>query len=273
MIALEHVKRRFRRRVVAIATGIAATGVLTMGIVAFLGRHVGTFTIALDTAHVELSLSKTSDFADPQSYLYVNEMHAYSEFKYSGLPSSSEIDNEETDHTLGAIRNPDTGEITSMKFFKYTFFLRNVGMTPASYTMKVLIYDDTPATDGRLVSDTLRLQLYANDAESPDSHESKFSAKPAVDNNVDPETGEETPSEYVSAGPERPSEYFGLCERFESDSVITTYSVPIMDRDETTRFTLVAWLDGYDPQSKSSLNAPLGATIRLGVEINAYETK
>ena len=37
------------------------------------------------------------------------------------------------------------------------------------------------------------------------------------------------------------------------------------------RYTVVYWLEGYDPQSTTELTPPQNALIKLGVEINAYE--
>ena len=60
----------------------------------------------------------------------------------------------------------------------------------------------------------------------------------------------------------------GYAEIFQSQTVITSFMVPQIDAGEMRRYTIVTWLEGFrsDPET-----APVGATIKLGVEINAYE--
>ena len=56
---------------------------------------------------------------------------------------------------------------------------------------------------------------------------------------------------------------------FDSSQVVTTFSDQPIDVDEVRRYTIVTWLEGF--QSSNTELAPKGATIKLGVEINAYE--
>ena len=63
----------------------------------------------------------------------------------------------------------------------------------------------------------------------------------------------------------------GYAEQFESPNVVTTLVVSNFKPDEVRRYTIVNWLEGYDPQSNNYSAPPKGARIKLGVEINAYE--
>ena len=60
-------------------------------------------------------------------------------------------------------------------------------------------------------------------------------------------------------------------DTFVSGEVVAKYNRIEIDINEVTRYTLVTWLEGYMSGTEVEENAPLGATIKLGVEINAYE--
>jgi len=45
--------------------------------------------------------------------------------------------------------------------------------------------------------------------------------------------------------------------------------IPQIDVGEMRRYTIVTWLEGF--RSDNTKPAPAGASIKLGVEINAYE--
>ncbi len=63
----------------------------------------------------------------------------------------------------------------------------------------------------------------------------------------------------------------GYATQFESDKVICTYDVDNFEKNDANRYTIVTWLDGNDEDSNHTIDAPEGAAIKLGVEINAYE--
>ena len=58
---------------------------------------------------------------------------------------------------------------------------------------------------------------------------------------------------------------------FTSSEVITTFSGKTLNIGEAKRYTIVTWIEGFRSDSKKP--APKGATIKLGVEINAYENE
>ena len=65
--------------------------------------------------------------------------------------------------------------------------------------------------------------------------------------------------------------FMGYAETFSSSKVVTAISGRKLDINETKRYTIVTWLEGF--RSSNLEYAPEGATIKLGVEINAYEIK
>ena len=274
MFETRFVKRRIRRLAIAIGAGVSATGIGVFSIVAFLGRFVGTFTVSLDTANVSLALSDSSSFQKPESFLRVETLPPYSETTYRDLPSGLELDNEESDYLMGGNLDPQ-GNIQNISFFKYTFFLKNVGTVAARYDLKVKILENEASTDShpRYLDDTLRVQLYDNDALS-NEHEATVYAKRRAIPYSDRNTGEviwNSPISVQEKDASATNPFQGYAEQFESSDVICTITEPFFARNAVKRYTLVTWLEGFDESSDWTLPAPEGAKLKLGVEIKAYE--
>ena len=263
MYELDYVKRRKKKRRAAIIGGIGTIGVATFCIVAFLGRYVGTFTVSLEAKNVDLTLSEKSTFENRSSFLRVNEVPSFQEFTYKEFSrfGNEVIDSEQTDIMLGS--NPNG---SSLNFFKYTFFLKNVGYTPAKYDLSLRIKESNPASDGRTLDDTLRVMVYDN---GEPSVYARREAVPHKDSN-----GEYDYSAPISVSedqetPEYPFE--GYANMFVSTNEVMRQDAVEISVGEVRRYTIVTWLEGF--RSSNTQLAPEGATIKLGVEINAYENE
>jgi hypothetical protein len=251
---------------VFIGGGISLSVVSSLAIIAFLGRFVGTFTVSLETRNVDLTLSEKSDFANRSSYLRVNNVSHFQEFTYSDFDSYGDevIDSEATDHLLGANYVSGSNEVESLDFFKYTFYVRNVGKEPAKYDFTLNILENVASEDGRSLEDTMRVMIYTNGVK-------EVYAKPEST----PHVGEDGKPDYRApisidedkATPAYP--FMGYAEPFASSEIVAQTSGLQLDIGETKRYTIVTWLEGF--QSSNYQTAPKGATIKLGVEINAYE--
>ena len=249
-----------------------AIGVFVL--VAFLGRFVGTFTVALDMGDVKLSLSEKSSFESPTSYIKLKSIPGFGSITFTDLPDDEELDNEENTYSKWIIKGDD-GE--TLKFFKYTFFVKNNGMAPASYDLKVNLTRNTPSTDNRYLDSILRVIVYHNNVNS-DTHERSIYAKKSdvANPTYGYEDGEVTFKEYISfRDPEKAEDYGytfpGFANVFESDTVVAKIPQINLESDETIRYTIVAWLEGEDKQATGP--APENATLKLGVTINAYENQ
>ena len=71
MVDLLYVRRIRRKRIAAFLSLGATAGLVTFGIISFLGRSVGTFSIVLQKSNVAVSLCEQSNFEKPSSYLNV----------------------------------------------------------------------------------------------------------------------------------------------------------------------------------------------------------
>lgn len=278
MYELGYVKKRKRKVLAAVASLIGGTGVGALVIVAFLGRFVGTFTVTVDNGEVKLALSETSAFEEPASMLRVNELRPYTETTLTALPSASDLDNEETPYTLGAIYD-DQDNWIKVEYFKYTYFVKNVGNKSARYEMTVHIVDETPADDGRTLYDTVRVMVYSNSGDEPNVHERRIFAAPKLEEYNYNANGDRTKQEFVAEPTADKTEDAAhpLAEPFE-DRVIARYTVDGFGINEMMRYTIVTWLEGNDPEAETvdsqgkKKDPPIGASLKLGVEINAYES-
>ena len=272
----QFVKKRKRRVIAALVSLISAMGISSLVIVSFLGRFTGTFTVSLANSSVRLSLSDKLSFENPTSYLRIEKLDLFEENTYSNLPKDEELDTEETPYNYGAYTN-DKDE-TVLQFMKYTFYLKNMGGKTAQYNLKINLLDRNKVSDGteRMLDDTLRVMVYENDYEEGQEtqHNKTIYAKEAAEYNIDKE-GNRTMREFVSTSPygNQEDDNYPLATSFESSRVVHTYERGGFLQGQTRRYTIVVWLEGEDPQSAFLDNAPVGASIKLGVEITAYENE
>ena len=278
MIEQRYVKKRKRRKLVALFSGVATLGMSALILVSFLGSYSGRFTVSLNRGNVKISLSDKRNFGDGEgdgevgdvgSYLKVDDLKPFDEMTYLKLPGDDVIDTDETTYVIGE------NSSSTMNFFKYTFFVKNMGSISADYNLTVRIQESKPSTDGRTLDSVLRVMFYANNGYDKDSHERVVYAKASEAPNTDLE-GNTTYSEYISLSPKQAErakvDFPGFATPFESDDIIVSFPVQYFDKSDMNRYTIVTWLEGYDPQSNGK-EAPEGASIKLGVEINAYENE
>ena len=273
MYELNYVKKRKRNKWIAIGAASSVIVISTFSLIAFLGRFVGTFTVSLNTENVKLTLSDSHDFRTQSSYLRIGDLPSYHETTYTNLPSDEVIDTDETDYLIGANYKADGVTIANLQFFKYTFYVKNIGTVPAAYQLAIKVLENRLSDDGRSLLDTLRVMVYENDQASLTRNEPKIYAKASPNHHID-ESGQISFDEAITVTPDRADElnpFLGYAEQFESDSIIKTISVRNFDIDQIKRYTIVYWLEGNDLQSEYFKKAPVGANLRIGVEINAYE--
>ena len=283
MYDLLFVKKRRRRRIAALVALFSSLGITSLVIISFLGRSVGTFTVSLKNSEVKLALLEKKDSTNYSTYLHVNENAPYiprSFYDYQDVLISLDDENETSKymdyvHDVGE----EKAEIDkALEFFKYTFYVKNIGNKTASYDMKILIKNVTRAEDGsdRGLDDILRVMVFENDPNS-EEHNYKVCAKktPKYANytNFDID-GKETDRELIAAVNEitHETEQYRLAEKFEEDGeTIASYNVDNFGANDIVRYTIVMWLEGDDPQCNQK--APDGATLKIGVDIDAKEGK
>ena len=59
-----------------------------------------------------------------------------------------------------------------------------------------------------------------------------------------------------------------LAESFEDDSVVTSYVRNDFKQGQIRRYTVVVWIEGYDPDSTAHAFAPTADCMHLGISIS-----
>ena len=281
MYDLQYVKKRRRRKIAALVAAFSSIAVTFFIVTSFLGRTLGTFTVSLNNSEVNLALCEEKDSNKNSTYLRVNANSRYVEHSYEDFQGVLEtLDDEKVPSTVGEFDIPtyENGVMkneTGLEFFKYTFYVKNIGNKVAAYNLKINISDRTRAKDasGRSLDDTLRVMVFENDGKS-DNHDYLIYAKRSLINNYDID-GHETDREFIFTDdrlPNRETENYRLVDKnFQDIDVVAEYKVNNFVRNDIMRYTIVFWLEGADPQSDPTESYPEGATLKLGVDISAYE--
>ena len=269
------VKRRRRRKIAALLALICSIGVSSLVTVSFLGQYTGTFTVSLTNSSVKLSLCDKEAFDNPTTYLRVEKLDEFEEYTYKSI-LRDQLDDETKEYNIGSHYN-DIAKKNVLSYFKYTFYVGNLGGKTAQYNLKINLLERGKSIDGteRTLDDTLRVMVYENDIDDPTNtgvHTTEVYAKEAAKQNID-KYGNVTLREFIAESDVQEDERHPLATSFESSSVIKTYKRGGFGQGQIRRYTIVMWLEGEDPQSLPTADEPVGASLKLGVEITAYENE
>lgn len=280
MYKLSLVKKKKKVRRAAIITSIGAIGVTAMVIVAFLGRTVGTFTVNLHGDGVELALSEHSDFAEQSTHLTCRGLTNFSGLQtynsFVNTRSFRNIHNENTDYTLGQeTYGEGDDQVTTMRFFKYTFFIKNIGDYAASYDLEINLIEKNNPTNKTAapIEQYLRLAVFEGIEEEESKKENPkdvYLPRIFAYHSLQREQANlgVTP-EYVASGPEDTTNFHGEAEVFVDDNMMCRITDDINVGD-MKMYTLLLWLEGWDPEA---INIPKNGSLRIGANINAYHQK
>ena len=229
------------------------------------------FTITLKNNKTHLALSNKLDFEDPTESLAVpsKDLNSFYEFTFRDLPSAKVLDNEEFSYNIGSANQQD-----AYYYFKYTFYIRNTGNASACYELKINLIEQI--SEWGYLSDTIRVMVFENDVTSindESSHEYSVFAKAAEQYNYDKD-GQRTDREFIAyscVGGHEDDEH-PLAETFYSDSIACQYGRYDMKPNDTIRYTVVFWLEGEDPQSSQTDEAPDNSSLKVKIDVDAYES-
>lgn len=274
MVELEYVKRIRRRKIAALLATLCSIVLTALIIVAFLGSLVGSFTVKIQNNDVKLALSSKSDLSDSSTYMMVNNLPSFELNTNSELQDHDRIDNPNTSYLDdGCLKDPNTGEVTALYFLKQTFYVTNIGTIPARYEFKITITENNkPGNVAYGYDDLLRVRLYENPKDSEEHNYETF-AKRVRDGeaSAQDEDGNWIYQEYVSVVPSDP-DYHKFCTNFENQSTIVTKSVKGFGIGDSTRYTVLLWLEGYDNEAERNKDVvPEGGSIKLEVNVTGYE--
>lgn len=281
MLDLTYLKKKRRKKIVAAITIIASVGIIILSIVALLAKQPGVFTVSMTNGSANLGLSKDPEVLDPVPYLSEKTNTAYREYTYDAF----DVDFEEgglpyfDDPYRTAPEATGEGTNKTIPFFKYTFFIKNLGTKAADYTLSLNMSQvGINTSNAQGVESSLRVAFFENydhtEGEGDDAipyhledHGHKIYAftnhreKPTRN----PETGElEYPAEQISEG------CTDLATPFVSNRVILNSEVKGFKPNQVVRYTFVIWIEGSDIDCQGDYP---NNTLKLGVTVNAVESK
>jgi len=267
MVNFDSVKKQKRKRISAIVTLASTITVAVLIIIAFLGSTLGSFTVQIKTAEdLTIAVSDKSSFANPSTYLRVGDVPQIDIYSNYYLTDHDKLDSEDTDFLYGAVKDPE-GNNKYLRFFKYTFFLKNTCQKPMGYLFNLNIIENVKPTNVNYdLTDILRIRLYSNE---DDSHEYESYAKRSRTPHED-EHGEISYKEALCSKPGT-LHYAGYAEEFYSDTIIINKEYVDFNPNEVRRYTVVMWLEGEDPECSGT--QPENCSVKLGVNIGAHENR
>ena len=279
MVEQKFVRKRIGKKVATVVTGLCSGTAVVLMLVAFLGYRVGSFTVKLRQSNVKLVLTQDTksatdgktemegtDTTNNSTYLLVSSMPSFELHTDSKLQDHDRYDNGDTDFLDGALVNPKTGEVVSLYYFKYTFFIKNIGQVSADYQFNLRIAENQQPTNIHSYGydDILRVRLYQNVG---DTHEYTTYAKPPRDGAEGHynENGEFVYEEKVS---KNSTEY---ATNFIDASNVVNLQKDDFEKGDYIRYTIMMWLEGSDPQCEK--DPPVGGSIKLEISITATESQ
>lgn len=259
---LTYLHKKRRKKIVASVMTIATVLIIILCLIGLLAKHPGAFTVSVEKGSASLTLSKTEDMEEgPKSYLTTPKIPGYHEYTYENFAASlvGEIDDD-------GFVTPSPEEDGTIPYFKYTFFVKNLGEDDVDYNLALdftIVGDST--TNPRGLDSVLRVQCYEN-LVGDGKHEYKIYAKrSSTDKAQDVET-----KEYYYL-PERlyDNPLAPFTEPFVSARTIMESEIHNLHSEEMMRYTFVFWVEGTDPDC---LDAPPNNQLKVAVKINARKS-
>ena len=93
------------------------------------------FYVKLTNSKVQLALSEKADFMVTSNDLAIDSMGPFAEDTYLDLPKADVLDDENVPFNYGQFIS--NGNTSVYRYFKYTFYVGNLGDKPAQYDLKI----------------------------------------------------------------------------------------------------------------------------------------
>ena len=231
------------------------TAFFLMSLVTKMRGHF-TINVGNELFREGFTISDTETFDNPTSYLYSIPVEGALDSTIVDLPDDADFVD---------------GSHNGLDYFAYTFYIRNEGESTVGYDYEILINSES-----QNLSEAAWLMLFKDG-------EMTFYAKAAADGSVEAipafddntkgfrtrpfyEAAESPEEQYqvIETDDDNPNTYYRIVPiSFESDTVITSGTVPDVEPMEVHKYTVVIWLEGNDPDCTNDL---IGG--HMGVEIN-----
>ena len=217
-------KYQKKRRLYTLGLIITFLLSITFGVVTFYGQQTGNFVMNVDydAYNRGIVLSDTKDFEQTSSRLMTDPIVGAQDITYNWLQI------EQVKATDGHYNDPDMG------YMAYTFYIKNNGLETVDLTYSVRITEVTKDLD-----QAIRFMIIVDDEESiyqqPDEAD---------------EFGNfyEYPVELPETKP------------FLNDYTIARETITRFVPEETKKFSIILWLEGYDPDTTDEV---AGGAIKM----------
>lgn len=262
-----YARRQKQKRIALIVTSVGAVGTLMLGIIAFLGRVSGQFTIRLDkqTISQNLKLSEHKTSGTPSDLLLASGLdNAYATTAKDVLSYVDTLKSEEDlsgNHNLS--RTPAGEEATPMNLaLIYTFYATNFSSADSvSYTLSMAIDNYTSPTNYAVQPYSyLRVALFENFCAKEGEDETHAFTVYANANQHGQGTSvngaddyRECLSDFSTVDGLRLARYdydvkHGYCDEFAGNMQIFDRPAITLPALSVMRYTVVVWLEGADPE-------------------------
>ncbi len=298
-----YVKRKKAKAIVWTIVGITGAGVLTLGIISFLGHNFGSFTVKLNRdpdASLEMGTilynnDRGIGLQAASTYLNAQGMVSNATIAADMLPSASILDADITTENYDEVMNAkkqaaaktanlveSSTESNEGVYFNYTFYLRNISKEEVSYSIKMAattvtepsnLYDASNELNSVPLEKFIRIRVYENvysfDGVST-THNQKTYAYPAT------RTGTRLP-EYVSDPASENPESSATCINFSDvDSHLFTVfndAYKSLPGESIVRYSVVMWFEGFDPDTENVKEMPKDGALAFGIDINGQKAR
>lgn len=176
------VKRKKRRKAAWIIFSIGFTGCTILGILAFLGRYSGNFTILMNqndesqltlfTQFTNPNTGAAADATDKTTFLRCGGLTNAFNYSCDSLPDDAELDSNAggdadakglASLSSQSFVDPETGQTASKQLFLvYTFFVKNVSSANADYSVQMNADFIEPTNGANSLESYTRVRVFEN---------------------------------------------------------------------------------------------------------------
>ena len=205
----------------------------------------GKFVIRVDNddnslkMDVHSSFDSLTDFIEDTDLPGLSSPYSYKWFNQSTNNKFSDIHNEYTESLMG--KDGD-----GLKFYKFTFFLKNVGETDSSYYMDIKL----TGLDKNHVDEYIRVLAFEG------LNKQTVYAKPSTTSSAN------DGKEYIDSADQE----LGVAEKLNDNDI--SIGPNTLSADQNIKFTFLFWLEGGDPECQ---NVPDNVPLNVEVNIKGYK--
>lgn len=278
MVNLTYVKKRKRKKVAILVSGVTAIALTSLVVISFIGREIGHFNVGISNDGVELALSKDGTFDDKSTFIGLDKLPSYDIYSIDTLKekySDETLDNVSSNNDHTGKKVDSEGNIIGLYFFKYTFFVKNTGTTTADYDLTFNIVDaKKPSNVNYGLDDIMRVRFYSNAVSSNTSDSLLHEYKTYAKEGKDPHTSSDSVDPFYNSciG----ESVNGICvdgyaTNFSSSAIILKENIQSFKSNEIRRYTYIIWMEGHDTEASGT--KPIDGFLKLNINIEGYEAK